>query len=214
MVCSPCADCPHNFVGILRTWPVFAIHGGANKLQTKRGCQLTVDEAYRRKWRWVGRLGWLSVAKANACAGFLLEVVPPEIVPECKSHSFTRPSVDLQHQSTNLTSCHTPNYLSFFRFGDKYIEVETPPELHRHTFCSRANDSLAYNHQHNPQCLTQHSPRRAYRPSSFAVLESRSTPSHLRPRICPKRSSPSRTVPWSGTLWTGAIAWELLVCLT
>jgi hypothetical protein len=71
-----------------------------------------------------------------------------------------------------------------------------------------------YIHQHNPQCLTQHSPRRAYRPSSSVVLESRSTPSHLLLKVCPKRLSPSRTVPWSGTLWTGATAWELLVCST
>ena len=64
-----------------------------------------------------------------------------------------------------------------------------------------------------PRCLTQQCLRQASRPSSSAVPESRSTPSHLRPRICLKRSSQSRTVPWSGILWTGVIAWVSLVCL-
>jgi hypothetical protein len=64
-----------------------------------------------------------------------------------------------------------------------------------------------------PQCLTQQCPRQASRPSSSAVPESHSTLSHLRPRICPKHSSQSRTGPWSGILWTGVIAWVSLVCL-
>jgi hypothetical protein len=64
-----------------------------------------------------------------------------------------------------------------------------------------------------PQCLTQQCLRQASRPSFSAVQESHSTPSHLRPRICLKHSSQSRIVPWSGTLWTGVIAWESLVCL-
>jgi hypothetical protein len=85
-----------------------------------------------------------------------------------------------------------------------YIASGAHPPTHTHT----------HTHTHTrPQCLTQQCPRQASRPSSSAVPESRSTPSHLRPRICLKHSSQSRTDLWSGILWIGVIAWVSLVCL-
>ena len=117
-------------------------------------------------------------------------------------------------QAPTFTSRLTQNPLSNLQHEDIQIEGEGQPGRDRPRTHSRNNGSIAHNHQHNPQCLTQHSPRRAYRPSFSAVLEFRSTHSHLRPRTYPKRSSLLRTVLWSGTLWTGAIGWELLVCLT
>lgn len=105
----------------------------------------------------------------------------------------------------------TQNHLSNFQHEDTQIEEEGQPGRDRPRTRTRNNSVIAHNYQHNPQCLTQHSPRRAYRPSSSVALESRSTPSHLRLKTCLRRSSLSRTVPWSGTRWTGAIAWALLV---
>ena len=131
------------------------------------------------------------------------------------SHLFNCPSADQPRIPTlTFTRHYTQNNPSDLCRGDIHFERESLPGIHRSLSRLRAKDSIAYNHQHNSQCHTQHSPRRAYRPSSSVVLESRSIPSHLRLRTCLKHSSPSQTVLWSGTLWTGVIAWVSLVCPT
>lgn len=154
----------------------------------------------RWSWRWIGS------SQTRESAGF--KFVPPRncarVIPSLVPRStWTRTPTLLSRLAQN----HSSIFLTRRHINSKkkvhleYVAIRLVRATTKHRL------------QHTPQCLTQHSPRRVYRPLSSAVLESRSTPSHLRPRTCLKRSSPSRTVPWSGTLWTGAIAWELLVCL-